>query len=77
MSQREDILNHIRTHGSITPLQALVLYKSMRCGARIAEIRQTLVPEEHQIITEYPEKGKRYAIYRFETDEEREKRLHG
>jgi pyruvate-formate lyase-activating enzyme len=40
MTQNDMILNHLRTNGSITPLQALDLYGIMRLGARIYDLRR-------------------------------------
>jgi len=40
MTQTEQILNHLETKGTITPLDALKLYGCMRLGARIYDIRK-------------------------------------
>lgn len=40
MKQTEKILQHMRLHGSITPLEALRDYGCMRLAARIADLRQ-------------------------------------
>jgi len=40
MSQREDILRHLKLYGSIQPLQALQMYGCFRLGARILELKQ-------------------------------------
>jgi len=40
MSQANQILNHIKTHGAINPLMALERYGCMRLAARISELRQ-------------------------------------
>lgn len=40
MSQCDQILEHIRAHGSITPLEALTHYNCMRLGARIWELHR-------------------------------------
>lgn len=40
MSQCELILNHLRNHGSITPLEALQQYGCFRLGARIWDLRR-------------------------------------
>lgn len=40
MSQCEMVLNHLRTNGSITPLEAEKEYGIMRLGARIYDLKQ-------------------------------------
>ena len=40
MTQTENILLHMKTHGSITPLEALNLSGCMRLGARIWDLRR-------------------------------------
>jgi len=38
-SQKEKILNHIKVHGSITPIEALNNGMGMRLAARISELK--------------------------------------
>lgn len=38
-SQNELVLNHLKTHGQLTPLKASGLYGVMRLAARIHELR--------------------------------------
>ena len=40
MSQNLAILDYMKTHGSITPLEALNAFGCMRLGARIYDLRQ-------------------------------------
>lgn len=40
MTQNQKILQHMRLHGSITPLEALRDYGCMRLAARIADLRR-------------------------------------
>ena len=47
MSQKQSVLNHLREHGHINPMEALNLYASFRLGAIIFELRK-----EHHIYTE-------------------------
>lgn len=65
MTQNQQILEHLKEHGSITPLQALNQYGCMRLGARIYDlkacghdIRKTM--ESH---TNNQGQEKRYARY--------------
>lgn len=51
MSQCSKILAHMQAHGSITPLEAFNLYKSLACHSRIAELRE----RGHDIATEMVE----------------------
>ncbi len=57
--QRHAILQHLKDHKSITPLDALQLYGCFRLAARINELR-----DECRIDTEIEKRnGKRYARY--------------
>jgi len=40
MSQKTQILEHLKEHGSITPLEALRLFGCFRLAARIHELRR-------------------------------------
>lgn len=40
MSQNDTILNHLRTSGSITPLEAINRYGITRLGARVYDLKQ-------------------------------------
>ncbi len=60
MSQCDQILAHLKREGSITPLEALRLYQSLRLAARVEELRA----QGHAIQTQMIErKGKRFAKY--------------
>lgn len=64
-TQKEQILEHLEAHGSITPLEAQKLYGCMRLGARIWDLKH----EGHEIVKEIVEvttrKGKAHvARYR-------------
>ena len=62
MSQIQKIFNHLKHYGSITPIQALNKYGSLRLASRILELRGM----GHQIETEMIEReGKRFARYRY------------
>lgn len=65
MTQTESILRHLKTHGSITPLDALNKYGCMRLGARIYDLRKTGVQIVRMIETRKNKVGenKRYARY--------------
>lgn len=59
-TQCSQILEHIQTNGSITPLEALELYGCFRLGARVWDLRH----EGFDIETEIIERnGKHYAKY--------------
>ena len=47
MSQKQQVLEHLKQHKSITPIEALNMYASFRLGAIIFELRK-----EHYINTE-------------------------
>lgn len=57
-TQRDKILEHLKKYGSITELEAYDLYASLRCGARIWELRNM----GYSIRTEYTTKPNRYGI---------------
>ena len=60
ISKQEKVLMHLQTHGSITPLEALNKYGSLRLGALIFNLRK----EGHYIETNIvPKKG--YAKYTY------------
>ena len=60
ISKQEKVLIHLQTHGSITPLEALNKYGSLRLGALIFNLRK----EGHDIETNIvPKKG--YAKYTY------------
>ena len=62
MNQTSQILNHIKTHGAITPLMALERYGCMRLAARISDLRQ----RGHKIETRMKKaNNKVYAEYYF------------
>ena len=48
MSQESAILQHMKTHGSITALQALRHYECFRLAARIYDIRNKGIQIESQ-----------------------------
>jgi len=59
MSQKTDILNHLKNCGLITPMSALEHFGCFRLGARISELRE----DGHPITTHINEGKKKYAIY--------------
>lgn len=63
MSQTHQILAHLRKGRSITPLQALHEYKSLRLAARIAELKGAGFPITKRMISR---NGKRFAQYTLE-----------
>lgn len=62
MSQTELILNHLRQHKSITPLEALKEYRCFRLAARIKDLRDS----GYSILTtrQDSQTGNRFAEYR-------------
>lgn len=61
MNQQFYILNHLKKHGTITPMEALNLFGCFRLGARIWDLRD----EGYDITTENETtNGKTYARYR-------------
>ncbi len=62
MTQEQHILNHLYERGSITPIEALHVYKCFRLAARINDLRRKGANIE--TIFKYDMKGSRYAEYR-------------
>lgn len=63
LTQCEMILNHLRSKGKISPLQALRDYSCLRLAAVVHRLRQA----GHAIETDWREQGgTRYAVYRLE-----------
>ena len=62
-SQNKQILNHLQSGRSITPVQALIYFGCFRLAARIYFLRQ----KEYNITTEIKKttEGKSYALYRY------------
>lgn len=61
MTQQEQILGHMQTHGHINPILALEEYGCFRLAARISDLKKL----GHQIDTTITGSkfGKRYAVY--------------
>lgn len=61
MTQRNAILNYLKSGRSLTPLEALDLFGCLRLGARIYDLKQ----EGFEIVSQTLEvgKGKRVANY--------------
>lgn len=61
-SQAEQVLTHIKRHGSINPLTAITAYGCMRLAARICDLRDA----GYNIVTDMVKtsEGKQYARYR-------------
>jgi len=62
MTQKANVLNHLKVFGSITPLEALNRYGCFRLGAIIFELRK----EGNDITTEINDGNKKFAIYKME-----------
>lgn len=60
MTQKQMIMNHLRTYGGITPLEALNRYGCFRLGARIADLKNDGIGIRTEMVKE---NGKRYARY--------------
>lgn len=51
MSQSEDILNHLKNGGTVTPKEASLWWGCLRLAARIAELRSSGYQIETELIT--------------------------
>ena len=65
-TQGKQILEHLKEHGNISPLEALKLYGCMRLAPRICDLRK-----KGYIIRTYiiKKNGKRFARYVYEGHE--------
>ena len=65
-NQCNDILRHIRKHGSINPMVALNKYGCMRLAARVCDLRKQGFPIESFPVVKKNWRGKtvRYTEYR-------------
>ncbi len=64
ISQEENVLNHLRTRGPLTPLDALNLYGSFRLAAIIFNLRKGHLIKTRD--TTDNGTGKHYATYIYE-----------
>ena len=63
-TQKDKVLEHLKTHGMITPLDALKLYGAFRLGAIIHTLRHE---DGYSIKTDLAKGDAKYAIYSLET----------
>lgn len=61
MSQKQQVLNHLKRHGSITPMQAYSRYQITCLAERCRDLRES----GHAIVSEMVKRnGKRFARYK-------------
>ena len=60
MSQKQQVLEHLKLHRSITPIEALNMYASFRLSAIIFELRK-----EHYINTVLVDDVNKFAKYMY------------
>ena len=70
MTQTNQILDHLKAHRTITPLDALRLYGCMRLGARIWDLRRLGFKIRSEIVTDVNKNGEpvRFAKYTLEDE---------
>ncbi len=66
MTQTDRVLKHLRTHGPITPFEALMVYRITRLAARIYELRARGLNVVARIKKDAT--GARYTEYRLEAE---------
>ena len=64
MSQTQRILRHLKKGRSISPLQALRMYGSLRLGARIYDLRREGHRIERQMVRRNGKHWARYTLAR-------------
>tara|TARA_R110002020_G_scaffold4512_4_gene19666 strand:- start:2782 stop:2991 length:210 start_codon:yes stop_codon:yes gene_type:complete len=63
ITKKDKVLDHLETYGTITPLEAMEKYNSMRLSAIIFDLKK----EGHQIKTNMKRtKTSNYAVYSIE-----------
>ncbi|MCL1800267.1 MAG: helix-turn-helix domain-containing protein [Promicromonosporaceae bacterium] len=62
-TQQAQVLAHLQSGQTLTPMQALDQFGSFRLATIIHRLRA----DGHNILTEIPATGKKYAIYRLAT----------
>lgn len=65
-NQEDQILNHLKTVGPITPIEALNFFGCFRLGARCYDLRQKGYDIETEIVHQ---NGKHFARYRLKVEE--------
>ena len=67
-TQCNKILEHIKEHGSISPIEARVLYGVMRLASRVNDLRRRGHNITSEIVTGVDRNGGkvRYAVYKLE-----------
>lgn len=72
-TQTEQVIRHLKTFESITPMEALHDYSIMRLGARIFEAKRMGYEITTEIVTDVNRFGEptHYAKYRMKKGEER------
>lgn len=70
MNQNERVLRHLKTYGTITPLEALDEYGIFRLGARKFDLKKSGVHISREMVTKRNRFGEvtSYAQYRLEDD---------
>lgn len=68
MSQNEQILDHLRRYGTITPMQAIKRYRITRLAARIYDLERQGYVIKHKLMQWKTALGKptKYCLYRME-----------
>lgn len=70
MTQNERVLQHLKTYGSITPLEAFDEYGILRLGARIFDLKKRGINISSEMVTVKNRFGDTTscALYRLEGD---------
>lgn len=71
MTQAEKVLRHLKTVGTITPMDAIREYGCLRLGARICDLRRAGYPIRSKIVTGKNRFGEptHYAEYSLQEEE--------
>lgn len=66
MTQKEQVLKHLQSGKSLSPLEALNYFGSLRLGAIIFDLKK----DGYEIETEINQVGKHYAVYKMKRKDE-------
>lgn len=72
MTQNEKILNHLKAHGSITPIEALSEYGIMRLASRISDLKNGGVCIRREIMSTKNRLGETVRFARYYIAEKKE-----
>ena len=68
MTQTERIIRHLRDHGSITAMEAMMEYGIMRLASRISDLKKSGVSIEREMVSGKNRYGEATSYARYSID---------